>query len=587
MKEWFSIAQNINLLVKNAVRSLDWDLEIFQADIKPADPRFGDFQSNGVLPYAKKTNQNPRILSSNLEIAIQGSTNFPAEGIKTSIAGPGFINFKLSHSFLFQWLNYFSNEKILRSSFNSSDTNNKTIVDFSSPNTAKQMHVGHLRSAVIGESLCRLLDFSGNHVIRDNHIGDWGTQFGILIHAVKHFEFEFTGDPSQQLEDIEELYRKGNQLAKEDLTALDQARTELVELQKGNEEHLTIWKKINELSYKAFQEIYDLLNIRFDYVLGESFYRNQVNTVYKQLTDAKIAEISEGALVVFHPEHPRFNKQPFIIRKADGASNYASTDLATALYRKNELKADKMVYVTDGRQQDHFEQLKRTVEKWQASGTDLPSIQHIWFGTILGSDNKAIKTRDGSPIKLKDLLEESVKRALSAVEEKNPNLSDVEKNEIARVIGIGAVRYADLSQNRTSDYVFEWDKILSFDGNTAPYLLYATARIKSIFRKLELNPDQTNFEQATTYETDAEIALARKLIGFVDAMYQTLSDLRPHLLCTYLYQLAGQFSSFYNADKVNIKDPAIKDRRLQLCAQTLTILEIGLHLLGLEKVEKM
>lgn len=588
MRDWFYITENLTNIVNKASQELMWDMDIFNADIKPADPKFGDFQANGVLPYAKRIKQNPRELATRLQEKIAADASIVELSIETSIAGPGFINFKFSAQFLTQWLEGFSSDSHFKESFKDKKDSSKTvIIDFSSPNTAKQMHVGHLRSAVIGEALCRLLEFSGKKVKRDNHIGDWGTQFGILIHAVKTFGFEFNGDPAEVLEAIEEIYRKGNQLTKDNPSELDKARAELVELQKGNPEHLKIWEDINKLSYQAFQEIYDLLDIKYDYVLGESFYRDKVDQVYKELTENGIATFSDGALVVFHAEHPRFNTQPFIIRKADGASNYASTDLATASYRSDELKADEMIYVTDGRQQDHFEQLKLTLDKWAQTGRNLPAMKHVWFGTILGADNKAIKTRDGSPVKLKDLLNEAVSRARIAVDEKNPSLSEDEKDSIARVVGIGAVKYADLSQNRTSDYVFDWDKILSFEGNTAPYLLYATARIKSIFRKLDISPDEINLNKHKSFETDTEIALARKIIGFVDTMQVTLSDMRPHLLCTYLYQLAGQFSTFYNADKVNVEDSGIKYRRLLLCARTLLILETGLQLLGIQKVERM
>jgi arginyl-tRNA synthetase len=587
MKDWFNITENLGRIVSDAAKSINWDSTLFEPEMRPADPKFGDYQSNGVLPYAKKTKQNPRAIASELESAIRNHPNYPASQIETSIAGPGFINFKLNPEFLYNWISEYNSAKDFENGFSQTTQRRKVIIDFSSPNTAKQMHVGHLRSAVIGECLCRLISFSGHEVIRDNHIGDWGTQFGILIMAVQKFNFEFKGTPEEQLEAIEDLYRKGNALTKEDPEMLIIARKELVELQNGNPKHMEVWKKINELSYLAFQEIYDLLNIHFDFVFGESFYRDKVDEVYKELLDKKIAEESEGALVVFHPEHPRFNTQPFIIRKADGASNYASTDLATVLYRKKELNVDEMVYVTDGRQQDHFEQLRLTLEKWSDSENSLPRLRHIWFGTILGSDNKAIKTRDGSPIKLKDLLNESISRAYTAVQEKNPELSDEEKKQISEIIGIGAVKYADISQNRTSDYAFEWDKILSFEGNTAPYLLYATARIKSIFRKLELKPEDISSSESSPLETEAEIALARKIMGFVDAMEQTLTDLRPHLLCTYLYQLAGQFSTFYNADKVNVEDTKIRNRRLILCARTLMILEMGLNLIGIGKIERM
>ncbi|MEM9227261.1 MAG: arginine--tRNA ligase, partial [Verrucomicrobiota bacterium] len=293
-----------------------------------------------------------------------------------------------------------------------------------------------------------------------------------------------------------------------------------------------------------------------DITLGESFYRDKVDRIYDELTACGLAEESEGALVVFHPEHPRFAKQPFIIRKADGASNYASTDLATLLYRREEFGADEIVYLTDGRQRDHFEQLFLTAEKWfTKQGYTLPKLTHVWWGTILGEDGKAIKTRSGEPIYLAALLDEAIERARTIVEEKSPDLPDEEKAAIATAVGLGAVRYADLSQNRTQDYVFAWDKLLAFEGNSAPYLLMAVARVHSIFRKAGVDLDATDFEaEASVLETDEELTLAGKLMNFPEAIALAASDLRPHHLCTYLYELAGEFSTFFNANRVIIDE---------------------------------
>ncbi len=296
-----------------------------------------------------------------------------------------------------------------------------------------------------------------------------------------------------------------------------------------------------------------------------------------------------GALVVFHPEHPRYKTQPFIIRKSDGAANYASTDLATMLYRVSHFHADTIIILTDTRQNDHFEQLWLTTKKWfEKTGRKLPRLEHVSFGSILGEDNKAIKTRSGDPIKLKALLAEAEERAFALVTEKAPDLPEAERRDIANAVGIGAVRYADLAQNRSSDYVFDWDKILSFEGNTAPYLLYAVTRIHSIFRKTGLDPgDRTATSGATPPATETELALARKLTGFAATLHLTTTQLRPHFLCTYLYELAGQFSTFYTADKVIVDDPALRARRLLLCARTLLVLETGLHLLGLRTLQRM
>ncbi len=582
----FDFIKELENIISNHIEEAGIEADKFQAMVQPADPRFGDFQANGAFAYAKQIKKNPREVATKLLECLKKSPQLPSDSVDIQIAGPGFINFKFSPQYLLNWLQHYHSETSLRDQTSTTFENKKVVVDFSSPNTAKQMHVGHIRSAIIGETICRLLSFSGATVIRDNHIGDWGTQFGILTLAIKKNNFSFD-DAENALEEIEDLYREGNKAAKEDADTLNAARQELVKLQNGDSENLAIWKKINEISYKAFDKIYKTLDVTFDHVLGESHYRDQVDRVYKELADLNIAEESDGALVVFHKNHPRFAKQPFIIRKKDGASNYGTTDLATVLFRKEEWEADKIVYVTDGRQQDHFEQLFLTVNKWfEANKQIVPNLTHVWFGTILGSDGKAIKTRDGSPILLKDLLNEAVERALAIVSEKNPDLSPDEQKSIATTVGLAAVRYADLSQNRTSDYVFEWDKILSFEGNTAPYLLYAVARIHSIFRKLELQPGE-NEDAATAFETDEEIALARKIMAYPVTLNQTITDLKPHFLCTYLYQLAGTFSSFYNSNKVNVEDPAIKSRRLILCSRTLTLLKTNLKLLGIETIERM
>jgi len=449
------------------------------------------------------------------------------------------------------------------------------------------MHVGHLRSAVIGDAICRLLAFSGAKVVRDNHIGDWGTQFGKLIWAYKR-QLDPASLEADPLEEFERLYKVGNAAADADPAVLEEARQELVKLQDGDKTNLAIWKEINDASLAAFQQIYDQLGIRFDVTLGESFYNDKVERVYRELTECGLAQESQGALVVFHPEHPRFKTQPFIMRKADGASNYASTDLATALYRIEHFHADGIVIVTDFRQADHFEQLFLTVQKWFAARNyRLPELHHVTFGAVTGEDGRALRTRDGGTIKLKELLGEAEERAYALVTEKTPDLPEAERRAIARTVGIGAVQYADLSQNRSSNYVFSWEKMLSLEGNTAPYLLYAVTRIRSIFRKAGLDPAQPPVGDATAPATPREISLARKLVKFSDAIQLATNTFRPHFLGLYLYELAGEFSAFYAADKVIVDDAAVRARRLLLCHRTLILLETGLHLLGLRTLERM
>jgi arginyl-tRNA synthetase len=560
----------------------------FDPVVRPADPRFGDYQANGVLPYAKRNKINPREVATSLIAELEKGELLDPALVEWSIAGPGFINFTLLPDFSIQWLNRFSTEADLKTGAGGRMAGETIVVDFSSPNTAKEMHVGHIRSTVIGETLSRLLTFAGANVIRDNHIGDWGTQFGMLIWAIKSKGYDLEkADPETAVAELEALYKEGHAAYKASDEQADAIRQELVKLQSGDEENLRIWNAITTVSWKAFQVIYNQLDVSFDEVMGESFYRDKVESVCEELEKSDLAEISEGALVVFHPEHKRFAKQPFIVRKADGASNYATTDLATVKHRVENMKADGMLYVVDSRQADHFQQLFLTVEKWfKETGRPVPRMEHIAFGTILGENGKPIKTKEGGSVKLKDLLKEAVSRSEKIVREKNPDLDDETIREVAEAVGLGAIRYVDLSQNRTSDYLFSWEKMLSFEGNTAPYLLYAVARIHSIFRKAGIDPSDT-FSSASTFSTDEEKALARKLLAFPSTIDQVLSDLRPHILCTYLFELAGVFSSFYNANKVIVDEADIRDRRLLLCSRALTVMETGLHLLGLRTLKRM
>jgi arginyl-tRNA synthetase len=585
MQVSFAVAAHLEAALKTAANRAGLEAAAFVPEVRPADPRHGDFQANGVLGYAKARKLNPRAVAEQLVAALP--EDIPQQ-CDVAIAGPGFINFTLKPATLLAWLNAYDSEEHLATGAAEFYRGRRNVVDFSSPNTAKQLHVGHIRGMVIGEAISRLLTFCGAEVIRDNHIGDWGTQFGKLIWAYRrHLDpAALARDP---LDEFERLYKVGNTAAEADPAVLKEAQQELVKLQSGDAENLAIWKKISDTSLAAFQKIYDLLGIRFDVVLGESFYNDKLQQVYDELTASGLAEVSQGALVVFHPEHPRFKTQPFIIRKSDGAANYASTDLATMLYRISHFHADTIIILTDTRQNDHFEQLWLTTKKWfEKTGRKLPHFEHVSFGSILGADGKAIKTRSGDPIKLKALLAEAEERAFALVTEKAPDLPEAERRDIANAVGIGAVRYADLAQNRSSDYVFDWDKILSFEGNTAPYLLYAVTRIRSIFRKAGLDPsDRTATAGATPPATYAELALARKLIDFAATLQLTTTQLRPHFLCTYLYELAGQFSTFYAANKVIVEDPALRARRLLLCARTLLILETGLHLLGLRTLERM
>lgn len=584
----FDLGNYLNQLCLQAASGIDELTSEYQPEIRPSDPRFGDFQANGVLPFAKKNKLSPRPLGEKLAQSLQALSDWKTNWLTVEVAGPGFLNFKFSAEFWLGWLLHYGSRSDLQQAAGNFANNKRVVVDFSSPNTAKQMHVGHIRSTVIGDALARLLDFCGATVIRDNHIGDWGTQFGKLIWAYKHHLDQAALDKDPLVE-LERLYKLGDTCSKEDEQVLHKVRDELVKLQQGDPENRKLWQQISDVSADAFQQIYDRLSIHFDHTLGESFYCDKVDQIYEELSQHSISELSEGAQVVFHPEHPRFAKQPFLVRKSDGASNYATTDLATVLYRVQEWQAQWIIYVTDGRQRDHFEQLFLTVDKWfRTTNRPLPQLTHVWFGTILGPDGKAIKTRSGEPVKLIDLIEEAEQRSLKLVQAKSPDMDDAEKRQVARAVGIGALKYADLSQNRTQDYLFDWDRMISLEGNTAPYLQYAAARIRSIFRRLEMDPTQLpQLDPISAPESPTELALARKLGTFAPVLQQVVEDLRPHYLCTYLYELAGEFSSFYNADKVLVDEMDVRNRRLLLCARTLLILETGLAVLGIESPERM
>ncbi len=435
--------------------------------------------------------------------------------------------------------------------------------------------------------------FLGNNVISDNHLGDWGTQFGIVILGYKRDanKERFEQDPIGYLE---EVYVRTQNASKTDDTIREAARAELVKLQAGDPENVALWKSFIEQSLKSLNRTYDRLNVKFDHTLGESFYNDRLPLVVKELVDKGIARETEGAIAVFSDETlpPKddpfkvtekgggFRDNPFLIRKSDGAFNYATTDLATLKYRKEHFKADLAIYVTDSRQQMHFAQLFATAKRW---GLDLRT-EHVWFGAILGADKKPLKTRDGGTVKLRALLDEAQERAEKIIAEKRPELSAEQRSALAQVVGIGALKYADLAQNRNLDYVFNWEKLLAFDGNTAPYLINAYVRIRAIFRKLGAEaPDATRI----VLNDEAEIALAKKLLDFGDSLALAAEEYRPHYLCVYLFELAGLFHKFYEHCPVLIAEDEVKTSRLILCSLTAQTLKNGLALLGIQTVEQM
>ena len=545
------------------------DADLTRVLVRPCDPRFGDYQSNALMGLAKQRKMNPR----DLAVAVQVRMDVGEWCEQVEIAGSGFLNFHLKAEAV---------EAALRKSANGgglfhdkADEPKTIVIDFSSPNVAKPMHVGHIRSTILGDSLARVFRLLGHRVITDNHIGDWGTQFGMLLLGWKT-QLDETSLDADPIAEMERLYKAING----DESLRESARSELVKLQGGDEGSRALWQRMIELSQAQFDDVYSRLGVTFDHTLGESFYNDQLKDVVVDLVERKIAEESEGAMVVYFPDDSKLKGQPAIVQKSDGAANYATTDLATLQYRHREWSPDEILYVTDGRQQLHFQQLfaihRRSCPEAETQ------LEHVWFGSILGPDRKPFKTRSGEVVKLSALLDEAQERAFSVVSEKNADLDESERREIARIVGLGALKYADLSSNRQSDYVFDWDKMLALQGNTAPYLQYAYTRIRSIFRKGEIG-DVSGTE--INLVAPEEIALAKHLLNFGLTLENVVAEYRPNYLCSYLYELAGHFARFYEACPVLQGEE--RQSRLALCDLTAKVLKEGLGALGIEVTEKM
>lgn len=532
---------------------------------------------------------NPRQLAEQVKAALDVADL--CEGVE--IAGAGFLNFRVKATAIAQTLESAARGEHLF--FHKTEQPRTVVVDFSSPNVAKPMHVGHIRSTILGDSLARVLRLLGHKVIADNHIGDWGTQFGMLLIGWKnHLDHEtLKSDP---IGELERIYKLINAACKENPATLESAQQELVKLQAGDAENLGIWREMIALSQKQFDDIYSRLDIRFDVTLGESFYNPWLKEITVELRDKGIARESEGALCIFtggsapQKEDPfliqkdgKWQDNPALIQKSDGGYNYATTDLATLRYRLQTWNPQEVVYVTDGRQQLHFRQVFAAFGRWHPEAK--MKLAHVWFGSILGDDGKPFKTRSGDTVKLAELLDEAEERSFQVVTEKNPDLSEVERKEVARIVGIGSVKYADLQQNRQSDYIFSWDKMLSLQGNTAVYLLYAYARVRSIFRKAGATTDRA---QVRLHLSAAEeVALARHLLGFGLVLEAVADDYRPNYLCSYLYDLSGHFARFYEACPVLKSEEPQRSSRLVLCDLTARVLKQGLEVLGIETAEQM
>ena len=544
------------------------------------DPKFGDYQTNALMALAKSRKMNPRQLAA--EVASKLDLAQWCEPVE--VAGAGFLNFRLKPSVLAQSLREAAQGGHLF--FQKASEPRCVIIDFSSPNVAKPMHVGHIRSTVLGDSLARILRLLGHHVVTDNHMGDWGTQFGKLLVGWKsHLDpVKLQTDP---IAEMERLYKLVNAECEREPQILEKARQELVKLQAGDEENLRLWREMIALSQKQFDRVYARLGVRFDHCFGESFYNPMLKKVVDELIQSGVARESDGAMVVCFPDIPELKDHPAMVRKSDGGFNYTTTDLATLLFRWEGgtwgVRPNDIVYVTDGRQQLHFQQLFTVFRRWHPEAN--AKLAHVWFGSVLGEDGTPFKTRSGETVRLEDLLDEAEERAWKVVSEKNSELNEAQKREIARVVGLGAIKYADLAQNRQSDYVFSWDKMLALQGNTAPYLLYAYTRIRSIFRKEGENLAGGIGECILT--APEESALLRHLLNFGLALDATVEDYRPNFLCGYLYELAGHFARFYENCPVLKAEGSTRATRLALCDVTSRALKQGLEVLGIETTEQM
>ncbi|WP_146961573.1 arginine--tRNA ligase [Leptotrichia wadei] len=537
---------------------------------------FGDFQTNFAMVSSKLIEKNPREIASTLV------ENFSENDIiqKLEIAGPGFINIYLKNGFLNEEIKKVENEKY---DFSFLNTDKTVIIDYSSPNIAKRMHIGHLRSTIIGDSIKRILQFLGFHTLADNHIGDWGTQFGKLIVAYKNWldKKAYEKDP---IGELEKIYVKFSDEAKINPALEDEAREELKKLQLGDENNQKLWKEFIDISLKEYNKVYDRLNVNFDYYFGESFYNDMMPSVLEELKQKGIAKEDQGALVVFF-ENNRL--PPAIVQKKDGSFLYTTSDLATMKFRKDELKVDEAVYLTDDRQQNHFKQVfeigKMLGESYNYKKT------HIVFGIMRFGNGIIFSSRSGNIIRLVDLLDEAKAQVKKVIDEKNPDIPEDEKDKIAEIIGSGAIKYFDLSQNRTSDITFTWDKVLSFEGNTGPYLQYTYVRIMSIFRKLkEENIEVKNNDVILDDMNGIERELAVELLRFPQAVVKSYENYRPNIIADYLFDTAKLFNNFYNSSSIlKEEDKKVMDARILLARKTAFVLKEGLSLLGINTVNRM
>lgn len=547
------------------------------AVVVPASrPEFGDYQVNGIMGAAKRARTNPRELASTVlsQLALEDLA------ASIEIAGPGFLNIRLKPEFLSQQLS-------TAPLFKTTTDPQCVVVDYSSPNLAKEMHVGHLRSTVIGDAVARTLELAGHTVIRQNHIGDWGTAFGRLLAFLDEI-----GDNAAQdaeLRDIEALYVEASQKFERDPAFAERAREMVLALQAHDATAIQKWEHFMSLAQQHMSEIYTRLDVslRTEHIRGESAYNAAIGPMIEELQEKNDVLVeSAGALCIFMPQFKNKDGeiQPMIVRKSDGGYLYHTTDLAALRYRQDTLHADRVLYFTDARQILHFEMLFAAC-RFAKIVDDNVSLEHHPFGKILGNDGKPFKSRSGDNVLLRDLLDEAVERATTLIQEKSPELDRTQRNEVAHAIAIGAVKYADLSKNRLHDYTFDWDEMLAFDGNTAPYLQYAYARISGVFEKG--NIDRTQCSKPPRLDVEVERQLAVHLLRFQEVVEQVVADVKPHYLCSYLYELTVRFMRFYEQCPVLSESPQIRDGRLTLCSRTAETLETGMNALGIRALTRM
>ncbi|AYV92662.1 arginine--tRNA ligase [Fusobacterium necrophorum subsp. funduliforme ATCC 51357] len=567
------VNKELSKILTSTVEKLYADKEMKEVEIAPAtNEKFGDFQCNFAMMNSKIIGKNPRMIAE--EIQKNLVENEVIE--KLEIAGPGFINIFLKEAYLSTFI-----KKIGKEKFDFSFLNRKgdVVIDFSSPNIAKRMHIGHLRSTIIGDSICRIYRYLGYHVIGDNHIGDWGTQFGKLIIGYRKW-LDQDAYKKNAIEELERVYVKFSQESEEHPELEEEARLELKKLQDGDEENYNLWKEFIQVSMEEYEKLYSRLDIHFDTFYGESFYHPIMPEVVKELVERGIAKEDDGAKVVFFPEEE--NLFPCIVQKKDGAFLYATSDIATVKFRLHTYDVNRLIYLTDERQQDHFKQFFRITEMlgWNVEK------YHVWFGIMRFADG-VFSTRKGNVIRLEELLDEGKRRAYEIVQEKNPSLPEEEKQHIAEVVGVGAIKYADLSQNRQSPIIFEWDKILSFEGNTAPYLQYSYARVQSILDKAKNLGKEATEDVVLVLQDKYERSLANYMTIFPSSVLKAAETCKPNLIADYLYDLSKKLNSFYNNCPILNQEEEILKSRAYLAKQAGEVIKQGLNLLGIQTLDRM